>query len=263
MNKTLGIFGDSFAVFNDRGGWSFLLGNRHQMIHSNHPIATEHPFHYRYNIDNYAVGGCGIDLVYYNILKYHNKYKYIVATLPHPNRTTVFKFTDKIHNNRYSYPKSFNEHLENLQVCGLAGTDENWRDFNNKFDLNKETEDYITSYKQYWDTYKYSNELLRYHAMVEHIKILRPDAKLINSFPFLNNTALWHITKQDTVKFNSGKEGLYRLNHMSYKQNLELAKNIDTWLNDDTYDFYHTIQQHNVGKYYSSSINITESGLDA
>jgi hypothetical protein len=97
--------------------------------------------------------------------------------------------------------------------------------------------------------------------MVEHIKILRPDAKLINSFPFLNDTALWNITKLDTVKFKSSKEGLYRLNHMSYKQNLELAKNIDTWLHDDNYDFYHTIQKHTVDNYYASSINIEESGL--
>jgi hypothetical protein len=262
MNKTLGIFGDSFGVYDDRGGWAFLLGNRHSMT-TNHPITTGHPFHYRYDIDNYAIGGSSIDLVYYNILKYHNKYEHIVVVLPHPNRITVFKFTDKMHNDRYSYTNSFNEHLENLQVCGIAGTYENWRDYNSEFELNQETEDYILSYKQHWDTHKYSNELLKYHAMVEHIKILRPDAKLINSFPFLNDTALWNITKLDTVKFKSSKEGLYRLNHMSYKQNLELAKNIDTWLNDDTYDFNHTIQKHNVDKYYTSSINIKESGLNA
>ena len=107
--------------------------------------------------------------------------------------------------------------------------------------------------------------------MVSHVKLLRPDVKLVHAFATFTNRNMMSISHLDVkssrssippykfLQYSDCYETADRVHHMSKQQNVEVAEYMHLWLKGKL-DFNDTLG-NNVEKYYTKSKTLEIAGL--
>ncbi len=248
MPYDVGIYGDSFVgsinddheKITDVNSWTYKL---HQ--------------DYGHKITNYGFAGTGVDYSYYHFLKTHHLHEKIIFVAANIFRGTLF-----IHENSQTIT-GIEESITNLKVSGIYGLYGEVKGITSHMNGIKTTNTskrYIENKFLDWAYSGYSNEILSYYSMISHIKMLRPDVYFVYAFDLFDEKCLWNITKLDAEKFQTYNETSRRTNHMSRTQNEEVAKYVNSWI-DDNFDFPNSLHPLNTRNYYTISNDIHQSGL--
>lgn len=235
----LGLYGDSFVGSKNLSSWTNLLR-----------------VDYDYDVTNYGFPGTGLDFSYYHFLKTHADHEKIVFVAANIYRGTIFS---KIEN----YGVSLYDNINQLEIQGVYGLYNGYDTMSEILTGNKFSSDanrYLNNKFVEWAEYGYGNEILKYNAMTSHIKMLRPDVHFVYAFNNFDDRAFWNISQLDMVKFKTERETNNRPNHMSYKQNKQVANYMHQWINGEI-DFNDTLSSNDIQKYYYTSDTFEESGL--
>ena len=235
----LGLYGDSFVGTKNLSSWTYLLQN-----------------YYDYDTANYGYTGTGLDFSYHHFLKTHERYEKIIFVATNTHRGTIFSKLDVS-------GISLSDNINKLSIEGVYGIYDGCEKVSEHLSGKKPTPEikkYIEDKINDWDMYGFSNELLKYNAMISHIKLLRPDVHFVYSFNEFDDNAFWNITKLDMDKFNTTIESNNRANHMNYKQNEQVAWYMHQWL-IGAIDFNVTLSNDVIKEYYYTAQTFEESGL--
>ena len=235
----LGLYGDSFVGTKNLSSWTYLLQNT-----------------YDYDTTNYGFPGTGLDFSYYHFLKTHENYEKIIFVAANIYRGTVFS---KLDNRGVSLTDNINM-LSFDGVYGLYNGYEKMSEYLTGKKPTTELKKYTNNKLIEWAEYGFSNEILKYNAMISHIKLLRPDIHFVYAFNVFDDNAFWNISQLDMTKFNTQLESNNRANHMNYRQNEQVAYYMHQWLNGEI-DFNDTLSEDKIREHYYISQTFEESGL--
>tara|TARA_R110000822_G_scaffold310422_1_gene443116 strand:+ start:8166 stop:8915 length:750 start_codon:yes stop_codon:yes gene_type:complete len=245
----IGIFGDSFAAsYEGQESWTNLLKEK-------------------YEVSCYGHGGVGLDYTYYKYRKNYHKYDCNIVICSALHRQTLFGEIEK--NSIKTSPDNSQGNLfDKLQPMFQYGLFDTFRKitlnsikFKNEF-FSCADEEIITGLNTTACEYPYSNVII-HEAMKHSIKSLHSNVIIIESFPQTTRAGMHNISMIDIKKFNSTKE-LFgkRFNHMSVEQNIQFADYVTRTIENE-FDINMTLHVNNVNDYYTSSSNITDSGLES
>lgn len=235
----LGLYGDSFVGTKNLSSWTYLLQND-----------------YGYDTTNYGFPGTGLDFSYYHFLKTHEHHEKIIFVAANPYRGTIFS---KLDDRGFSLIDNINK-LSIEGVYGLYDGCEKMSEYLTGKKPTSEIKKYMQNKISDWDNYGFSNELLKYNAMISHIKLLRPDIHFVYAFNVFVDNAFWNISQLDMNKFNTPLESNNRANHMNYKQNEQVAWYMHQWLIGAN-DFNDTLCDNKIKEHYYTAQTFEESGL--
>ncbi len=239
MKINLGIYGDSFVKSNNLTAWANLLHRD-----------------YNYDVTNHGYPGTGLDYSYYKFLTTHMNHDKIIFFVSSIYRVTVFKNSKLTH-------ESLDDSINDLTVEGIYTLNTEYPEMSEKltgFQLSAESKKYIDNKLYEWLTFDYSNELLKYHSMISHIRCIRPDIHIVYSFDMFNKNAMYNISMIDISKFNVSSETTSRICHMNYIQNQQVADYMNQWLIGKN-DFNITLDPKHVHEFYSEAATLEEAGL--
>ena len=243
-NNSVAIYGDSFAESHfdvPNTNWARLLEKN-----------------YGYSVDNYAHGGTGLDFSYMNFLKTHEKYKNIIFVASHIMRKSMFSLQSD------EKTESLMDRINKLNLETIFGS---YGSAGVAFEAltGKEpstvVKQFVDTEIDKWQTYLFANDILSYNAMINHIKLLRPDVKIVYAFDTFAHNCFYNISQLDYKKFHTKKDDVVkRPNHISIVQNQKVAWNMHLWLQNEQ-DFNITISPDTVKRHYGESETMEEAGL--
>lgn len=242
----LGVFGDSFAVSwcDTDPYWANVLR-----------------YDYGYDVTNYAHGGTGLDYSYYHFLKNYEKFDKIIFVVGHPHRKTYFDYKCK----DTIFPRL--DHLSkisHLEPNSVVGAFDGYLDVSHHISAvhpDRTTKRVLSNKLEEWATFPES-DYLTYYAMQRDIIHTHPETTLIPAFAHYTPYGMYNISDIDYKKFRTHSEIHHRrFNHMSSVQTAEFAKYIALSITDG-FDVNSTLGD-DVEKYYSSSKNTEEAGLNS
>lgn len=235
----MGLYGDSFVGTRNLSSWTNLL----QVT-------------YGHTVTNHGFPGTGLDFSYYHFLKTHEQFDKVIFVAANIYRGTIFSEMN-------IYGSDIDANIHQLKIEGIYGLYTGYALMTEQLTGNKLSSRnslYSDTKFSEWAEYGYSNEILKYNAMISHIKMLRPDIHFVYAFNMFDEKAFWNISQLDMLKFNTQIETNNRPNHMSYKQNEQVAKYMHKWVIGEI-DFNETLRSENIENYYSVSETFEESGL--
>jgi hypothetical protein len=237
---TLGLYGDSFVCSGNLHAWTHVLKNSHG-----------------YDITNHGWPGTGIDYSYHKFITTHHKFEKVLFVAANIHRGTIFEPLN-------GHMRSLDENIDRLKVRGLYGLPEGYTWMSDALTggpMSELDKKYVKIKSLERRHYGFSNELLKYNAMVSHVKLLRPDVKFVYAFDRFDSKVFWNIPQIDMKKFKTENESLLkRPCHMSEEQNIQVAHYMDMWLKDEL-DFNITLDPNVLETYYTASENLEQAGL--
>jgi hypothetical protein len=239
MKTSLGLYGDSFVGTRNLSSWTNVLHTK-----------------YNYDVTNYGFPGSGLDYSYYHFIKTQHNHEQVIFVAANIYRNSVFKYLDTMNS-------TVEDCIDQLSFDGIYGSYEGYEKMSGILTgqpLDSKIKKYISNKLEEWAAYGFSNELLKYNAMISHIKLLRPDIHFVYAFNVFDPRAFWNISQLDMKKYHTQRESNLRANHMTLIQNLEVAHNMDCWLSGKM-DFNDTLLPDCVMNYYSTASSVEESGL--
>jgi len=243
--STIGIFGDSFATDEDSKAW---------------------PNHLKQDFDvtTYAIRGISPDWIYQQFVTQHANYDQVVVFLSNVSRIGLYN----IDYERFVDIENFNDFdLDIAELAGLVGDYHDAELTSEKILLNrgyknplKYTRTLNAAYREIWTQSSWAN-IVAYHAMLTAMQSIRPDVKIINSFPFGQMPNMLNLSDLDCSRLNSWCEIKgQRINHMSIMQNEQFAGYMKQMLTS-RFDIKRTLHTDVLTKFYTPSKTLKEAGL--
>jgi len=255
--KKIAIYGDSYGA--SFQGWPRYLEK----------------FYNDCRVTTFALGGSSPNYSYLKFLETHEKYDIVIflwtcftrngliTKIPEKDKYTVHGFTNNVHSRTEEFKEEVlintKRSITNYQITKkyhgdvISDIDTSWVMHESLYSAKYPTKNYLENL-----------------ALRDSVKFKRPDSINIECFGLDNcDICLWNVTFNDWIQFipkdvdfNSieySDEIKKRPNHLSLKQNEELASYIYKQIEDKSFDIHSTFK--NAKKYYTMSKTLEEAGF--
>jgi len=239
---SLGIFGDSYAQDQGQPGWvAKMIEERGAVSHGKE--------------------GLGTDWIYQQFVQHHNEYERVIVFISNFMRTCLFDAEWEMIQDLESYDDL---DMGRIRAVGVAATYKKAEKTSTRLFGN----DFVPEVKVLCKAKDRLRErlpltsIITQHAMINSIKLTRPDAIVVNSFPLGKMGGMHNITKMDTDRLATRWEvSNVRKNHMSPAQNAMFFELMKKALDDESFDINSTLKADQLRRYYPASQSLEEAGL--